>query len=131
MSGGSFGYLHCATGLEDLVTRLDGLSLMADALACLGYAPDAAQETAALLADVRAAQARAGAAADRLSGVWKAVEWWHSRDWAEEAVMDALAAYRGEAPATRNVYRLTPKEAAVVEMMRRNKEEEDEAWKRQ
>lgn len=74
MSGGSFNYLYRAQDLEDLGSQLHELDEMACALAELGYAPDAAQETADLLARIRSANAHAQASTARLSEVWKAVE---------------------------------------------------------
>ena len=96
MSGGSFNYLCDARDLEDLMAKRHDLSDMVDALAHLGYAADAAQETASLLAQIRAANARAEASTERLRDVWKAVEWWKSGDRDEDAVKEALDKYRGE-----------------------------------
>lgn len=96
MSGGSFNYL-CHKDASDLLQgSLCDAEDMVDALAALGYAPDAAQETAALIAEVRAADARINAKLDRLQGVWRAMEWWRSCDSDEAALRAALAEYRGE-----------------------------------
>lgn len=69
---------------------------MADALAGLGYAADAAKETQALILEIRAARNRLQASIDRLAPVWKAMEWWQSRDTSEDDLKAALAGYRGE-----------------------------------
>lgn len=118
MGGGSFNYLCRATDLEDLAKQRHDLSDMVDALAHLGYAADAAQETASLLAQIRATQARAQASAQRLADVWKAVEWCKSYDWGEERIHEALAKYRGETAAPEKTYTLTPEEAAMVDDLR-------------
>ncbi|MFJ2110634.1 hypothetical protein ACIOEX_01675 [Streptomyces sp. NPDC087850] len=69
---------------------------MADRLAELGYAQDAAAETEELLVMLQQWEIRAQVRAKRLAGVWKAVEWWDSCDSGENGVREALAAYRGE-----------------------------------
>jgi hypothetical protein len=74
---------------------MDELQSMADRLAELGYANDAARETQTLLLEIRAFRNRATPVLDRLEGVWKSVEWWTSADWSEESVREALAKYRG------------------------------------
>ena len=95
MSGGSFNYL-CHKDASDLLTGgLGDAQDMGDALASLGYAQDAAKETFALIAAVRAAQARLDAFLERLQPVWKAMEWWQSCDWGENDLKRALAEYRG------------------------------------
>jgi hypothetical protein len=96
MSGGSFNYLY-AKGADDLVGHNGRADLedMVDALAALGYAEDAAKESMAILAEVRAAEVRIQAMLDRLSPVWRAMEWWRSYDSDEEGVKRALAKYRG------------------------------------
>lgn len=95
MSGGSFNYLCWAVDLEDLLAKRHQLESMAEELARLGYAPDAASEARALISDIRAAQVRVETAMDRLQGVFKAVEWWRSGDWGEDGVHEALEHYRG------------------------------------
>lgn len=124
MSGGSFNYLCHAGDLEDLIAKRHHLDEMATTLAHLGYAADAAQETASLLAHIRSTNARAEASTDRLSGVWKAVEWWHSADRGEDAVHQALAKYRGETHTPRTTYQLTADEAAVVDALRTTRDKE-------
>jgi hypothetical protein len=69
---------------------------MADRLAGLGYAEDAAKETEELLVLLSQWNVRADVRLKRLADVWKAVEWWDSCDWGEEHVREALATYRGE-----------------------------------
>lgn len=118
MSGGSFDYLYRAEGLSGLLAQRHHLKDMADTLARLGYAADAATETHALLANIDAADVHADAALARLARIWKAVEWWKSYDSDEDDVREALAVYRGETPPERKNYRLTPDEAAAVEAMR-------------
>ena len=123
MSGGSYNYLCDSLNLYDLLTNRHNLQEMADDLTSLGYANDAAQETHELLASLNAADVRAGAAISRLSGVWKAKEWWRSCDWSEDQFREALAKYRGEATAPGAAYTLTPEEAAVVDALRAARKE--------
>mgnify|MGYP001593382905 CR=1 FL=1 len=96
MSGGSYNYLCWKSDLDELLVQQHALRDMADRLAGLGYAQDAAAETEELLLMLRQWKIRAETRAKRLEHVWKAVEWWDSCDWSEEAVHKALAAYRGE-----------------------------------
>jgi hypothetical protein len=95
MSGGSFNYLCHKDAAELLQGGTHDAAEMGDALAVLGYAPDAAEETHALIAEVRAAEARLNASLHRLRPVWKAMEWWQSCDWSENDFKRALAEYRG------------------------------------
>jgi len=96
MSGGSYDYLCDAFDLDDLMRKKTSLQEMAARLAGLGYATDAATETEELLVMLRQWEIRARVRLARLSEVWKAIEWWDSNDWSEDAVRKALAAYRGE-----------------------------------
>lgn len=98
VSGGSYNYLGsvCYDDLAQLISRKDDLREMADRLAGLGYAEDAARETEELLVMLRQWQIRAEVRVRRLAEVWHAVEWWDSGDSSEERVQKALAAYRGE-----------------------------------
>ena len=104
MSGGSFGYLY-----NQLPERLMAsacrteLAAMAGALAGIGYADDAAAETAECLRIIRRAEDQLVVMQRRLRGVWHAMEWWRSADYDEARFRQALAAYRAasEPPATR------------------------------
>jgi hypothetical protein len=96
VSGGSYDYLCWANELDRLLEKQHHLAEMADRLAELGYADDAAFETTDLLLTLRQWQVRARTHVKRLEGVWKAVEWWDSADWGEEQVKEALAKYRGD-----------------------------------
>jgi len=96
VSGGNYDYLCWADELDRLLEKQHHLADMAERLAGLGYADDAAQETTDLLLTLRQWRIRAQAHVKRLEGVWKAVEWWDSADWDEDAVREALAKYRGD-----------------------------------
>jgi 3-methyladenine DNA glycosylase AlkD len=96
MSGGSYNYLYDVCDLEDLQSKQSSLRDMADRLAGLGYAQDAAAETEELLTLFYQWQTRAGVRIRRLEHTWKAVEWWDSCDSSEDAVKKALAAYRND-----------------------------------
>ena len=93
MSGGSYNYLF----MRDISRLLDDpsdLDMMAKRLAGLGYAKDAAIETARALEWLRWVDVHWTVVTERLGEVWRAVEWWDSGDSGEEAVEHALAEYR-------------------------------------
>lgn len=102
MSGGSYNYLCHAFDLDDLLSRRGSLREMADRLAGLGYAEDAAKETEELLVLLNQWCVRAEVRRSRLAGVWKAVEWWDSCDWGEDQVREALARYRDDSGPSEN-----------------------------
>jgi hypothetical protein len=95
MSGGSYEYLF-AVEPSDLFeyTKRDALMRMADRLARLSYAQDAAAETCELIAILNQAETRLRVHMQRLSRVWHAVEWWDSGDSGEGVLVVALAEYR-------------------------------------
>lgn len=97
MSGGSYNYLGsiCYDDLAELLGKETDLQAMADRLAGLGYANDAARETEELLVMLRQWKIRADVRVRRLLDVWHAVEWWDSCDWSEDQVREALGKYRG------------------------------------
>lgn len=95
MSGGSFNYLYCKDSSQLLSGDVDEeLQRMADELAKLGYAADAAKETEALLLTIRQCRNRIEASRSRLESVWHAMEYWQSNDWGESSLKEALEAYR-------------------------------------
>ena len=98
MSGGSYNYLGtiCGDDLAELLGKESDLRSMADRLAGLGYAEDAARETEELLVMLRQWRTRAEVRVRRLADVWHAVEWWDSCDTSEDGVRKALAGYRGD-----------------------------------
>lgn len=98
MSGGSYDYLCHSWDLEDIVGKRHNLDRMAERLARLGYAADAAAETLNLIADLNAMAVRAEVALKRLTPVWRAVEWWDSGDYSEDAIHSALGEYRNPMP---------------------------------
>jgi hypothetical protein len=94
MSGGSYQYL-CNADVDELLNKEEIVQEMADRLAGLGYAKDAARETQVILLTLRQFSNRIEAMRERLSGVWEAVEWWDSNDRGEEGLKKALEVYRG------------------------------------
>jgi hypothetical protein len=96
VSGGSYNYLCHVWDLPGLLDREGDLEAMADRLAGLGYAEDAARETQELLVQLRQWKVRADVRVQRLAPVWQAVEWRDSGDWGEEQIREELAEYRGE-----------------------------------
>ena len=93
MSGGSYDYLY-SKDVEDLLHTQETIQNMADRLAGLGYASDAAKETQELLLTLRQFENRISAMKERLSDVWHSVEWWDSCDSGEDGVKNALEKYR-------------------------------------
>ncbi|WP_435209584.1 hypothetical protein [Streptomyces sp. bgisy034] len=100
MSGGSYNWLYEIGDLEDLQNRQYDLKAMADRLAALGYAQDAAAETEELLVLLRQWQNRLSVRVSRLEDLWKAVEYWDSADRTEDGVHTALAKYRADTAGT-------------------------------
>jgi hypothetical protein len=97
MSGGSYEYLYCKEGEEIFnYSCKEWLEKMADDLAKLGYADDAAKETMDLLLTIRAAQNRIESMKRRLNPVFHAMKWWQSCDSSEETFKNELKKYRGE-----------------------------------
>ncbi len=97
MSGGAYDYLCHKDADESMdwsVTQ--NMRRMADRLAGLGYAEDAARETEELICIIEQARIRIQTRMNRLNRVWGAVEWWDSYDSSEAAVHDALAKYRSD-----------------------------------
>ena len=93
MSGGSYDYLS-SKDVQDLLQAQKTIQNMADRLAGLGYASDAAKETQELLLTLRQFENRISAMQKRLSDIWHAVEWWDSCDSSESGVKNALEKYR-------------------------------------
>ncbi len=91
MSGGNYNYLFINDSSDLLSGQHDtDLQSMADRLAELGYASDAAIETQQLLLAIRQSRNRLEASRKRLESLWRAVEWWDSGDSSEEEVKTAL-----------------------------------------
>jgi len=95
MSGGSYDYI-CHADLDSLLHKQEQVQRMADRLAQLGYAEDAAKETQELLLTLRQFENRINAMQGRLQAVWRSVEWWDSCDTSEDGVNMALDEYRAD-----------------------------------
>ena len=93
MSGGSHDYL-CYKDPDELLYHLSMVQKMADDLARLGYAQDAARETNEVIAICHQFDARISARLQRLRPVWLALEWWHSGDMNEDGFKFNLERYR-------------------------------------
>lgn len=78
MSGGSYNYL--CTRVQPLDEQRCDLENMARRLEGLEWAGAAAAETRRVIRLLD----EANAAADRLAGAWRAIEWWDSCDWGED-----------------------------------------------
>lgn len=92
MSGGSFNYL-CHADPAELFNRTSDIERMVEELAKLGF-KDAAQETETIKLIAHHFQVLMQARLNRLSPVWKAVEWYRSCDWSLDSVNDAIEKYR-------------------------------------
>jgi hypothetical protein len=90
VSGGSYNYLCFHTDnlteysgdLDEMVERLNGLPWAADAAAATRRVQELLDE--------------AEKAAEALSDVWRAVEWWDSCDWGEDQVREELDEWRAK-----------------------------------
>lgn len=91
MSGGSYNYL-CFMEPDQISQHYADLAAMRDALA--DDYPDAAKETETVRLIWNQFEVLMRARLDRLSPVWKAVEWTHSGDTGPDAIKDAIAEYR-------------------------------------
>lgn len=88
MSGGSYNYLYCKDSSQLLSGEADEeLQNMADRLAGLGYANDAAKETQSLLLLLRQSRNRIESQIERLKDVWHIVEWVDSGDSSEPDIL--------------------------------------------
>lgn len=95
MSGGSYDYL-CFKDAPELCEghHQANIEAMSQRLAGLGYAEDAARETEELLLIIRQSMIRIQVRAQRLSELWRAVEWWDSGDSGEDGLKESLVRYR-------------------------------------
>lgn len=93
MSGGSYSYLFVKSA-EEILDCEETLQQMADRLAGLGYAPDAARETYEALLVIRQYRAHMSAIIRRMSEVWQAVEYRDSNDYSDEDIREAIDRYR-------------------------------------
>lgn len=93
MSGGSFNNLYLLD-IDYLINNQSIIQRMADALAEIGYASDAAKETEELLLTLRQFENRLEVMKKRLSPVWEAFEMWKSQDVDETYFKKILGKYR-------------------------------------
>jgi len=92
MSGGSYNYL-CYKDASEISNNESDIKDMVNRLSELNY-PDAAKETESVLLEIRSFEVRMDARLERLSKVWKSVEWLDSGDSGEEGVRSAIEEYR-------------------------------------
>lgn len=97
MSGGSYNYLCYAQTLEDLLdpqhNRLGDLYGMTNSLRQRGLT-DAVEEAELILQAVETARMRVNIRLQRLTGLFKAVEWNESGDSGPERVAEAYENYK-------------------------------------
>lgn len=94
MSGGSYNYL-CYKQAEDINERRSELASMRDRLTELGHL-DAAKETESILLLLDSFHVRLKARIDRLSPVWRSVEWFDSGDSVLDEINQSIAEYRDQ-----------------------------------
>lgn len=92
MSGGSYNYL-CYKDSDNINESRSDINDMRDRLTELGYL-DAAKETESVTLMLNAFEVRIQARIERLSEVWRAVEWCDSGDSGEDSVKKAVDKYR-------------------------------------
>lgn len=102
MSGGSFDYLYARESLPELLERTDSINSMSQTLRNAGQ-EQAASDTEALLAELAIFEEYILARADRLRGIWKAVEWTHSCDWGPESIAEEAETLASAPPFTGTV----------------------------
>jgi hypothetical protein len=98
VSGGSYEYLYAQDWRDGTHNCEPSLQQMAERLAGLGYADDAAAETLDTLLYLRQVRVFTETRWERMRAVWKAVEWWDSGDSGEDGLKEALEAYRAGTP---------------------------------
>lgn len=114
MSGEKYNYIHywVEEGALELLERQADVQAMYERLRELGYAQLAAKETESVLVDLKQLKqsitqieqtiaqlelelvplkTRIETRGRNLSDVWKAVEWWDSRDESEQKVLEAIS----------------------------------------
>lgn len=98
MSGGSYNYICYDWKFFDRVEiPWSDTEEMAARLEELGYADDAAAATRDIIKQFNDARDKLFEEHAKLSGVWKAVEWYDSGDGREDSIKAELAEYRREA----------------------------------
>ena len=94
MSGGIYNYLYCKDSEMLLGEYPDNdIEEIVNRLAELGY-EDASKESYRLLQVIKQSRIRVQTIQNRLSGIWKAVEWYDSGDWGKESIEEAVKNYR-------------------------------------
>lgn len=94
MSGGSFNYLY-AKDAEDLLSGqgVEELNEMGETLSDLGYEEEA-KETFLIQYEVKKARQELEKRINKIKGVWKAVEWYESKDSGIEHVQKEIEKFR-------------------------------------
>jgi len=88
--------VHSASSRDVFDVPDSAFEELANALAKLGYADDAAKETTELLLLLRQTRVRAEAIQGRLEDVWRTLWQWSEYKMSEDMVKVALKRYRGE-----------------------------------
>ena len=96
MSGGSYKYM-CFKSDDELFSYeyIQELEKMVDRLTESGY-EDVAREAEELLLTIKQSKVRCNTMHDRLSDVFKAVEWLDSGDYGMQTFEESIKEYRGE-----------------------------------
>lgn len=91
MSGGSYNYLCCKDASE-ISERKEDIGKMRDMLNELGFI-DAAIETESVLLTISAYEVKMNARLQRLSDLWRSVEWYDSGDSSLETAQEEYEKY--------------------------------------
>ena len=95
MSGGSYEYL-CYKEIEELRYNEDLIQRIINDLESLGYANDVAKDTKEFFATLKNNFDKLDMIKEKLSPIWKALEWWKSCDTNEDSFKRALEKYRND-----------------------------------
>jgi hypothetical protein len=92
MSGGSHNYLYCKDS-DEILNHISDIEGMRDRLTEEGYL-DAAKETEEVILVINSFNVRMQARLNRLSQVWRAVEWCDSGDSDPNHIKEEVEKYR-------------------------------------
>lgn len=93
MSGGSLNYLYNKTTMGEIAEYINDIEQVEAEMLKRGY-KDIAMDTRRLIEYIRSAENRIECLAEKLSPVFKAVEWYYSADSDGKHIDEAVERYR-------------------------------------